>query len=134
MQSPHHYHNNQNSNLNFSSLLNQNAENKFASHSAQSLLQPSTNSFIHNNNNNNGSNNQHVNSYPLSDLKSNTFINMDILLRNTSSNAPRSNLSQFESASNTSFTSVISNANASNFNCNALNYFNCLLKSFSNFI
>jgi len=122
-------HQQANSNLNFSSILNPNPESKFSSHSAQSLLQSHSNTFIHNSNNNNNNNfsnnsNSHpqVTSFPLSDLKSNTFINMDNLLKTT--NVSRiNNATQFDSTSfsNASFISNASNANASNFNCNALN-------------
>jgi len=113
-------HQNNSSNLNFSS----NIESKFSSHSAQSLLQPNSHNVIHNNfnssNNNNNNMHSHVTSFPLSDLKSNTFINMDNLLKNT--NVSRLNATQFDSTSfsNASFISTASNVNASNFNCNAL--------------
>ena len=66
----------QNNNYNFNSIMpNQNIENKFASHSAQSLLyQPSSA--------NNNNNNQQFSAYPSNDFKSNTFINMDNILKN----------------------------------------------------
>lgn len=110
------------SNLNFSSI----PESKFSSHSAQSLLQPHSNNFTHNNlisgNHNNNNNNTHpqVTSFPLSDLKSNTFINMDNLLKST--NVSRLNATtQFDSTS-FSNASFISNASNANFNCNALSF------------
>ena len=133
---------NQNPNYTFNmntTLNSQNAENnKFASHSAQSVLyQPSSNS-------NSNLQQQQYTAFPHSDFKSNTFINMDNLINknqfsSSSASATRSNAAHltplFDSTSSNSLGSNASKFSASNFNCNALFcvvllYFACLFSHF----